>query len=230
MIVLMAGRSIDIVVHGTITSTSARQATYAGNNYDSCISADGGVGLLALFTGGINSKYSPAPNAALYDRAPTGALGGMGVIQLMAPPGTPGTTNVDGTNTVLDDNINFHVSSLTSAKIEGTRKMELLAWRGMPDENGTLRDDAGQVINIGDDEGDMRPTPFLAPAPFGNRSRARGKWTDLGAAVRRIVSQPAGDSLPGGVFNPGAGQTGQDFGPQPFFDGTGCPIWLDEPK
>jgi len=219
MIVLMAGRSIDIVVHGTITSTSARQATYAGSNYDFCLSADGGSGLLALFTGPINGKYSPV-NATLYDSAPTGALGGMGVIQLMAPPGTPGTTNVDDTNTVLDDNINFHVGSLTSAKVIGTRKMELLAWRGMPDENGTLRNDDGQVVSIGDDEGDMRPTPFLAPAPFGNRSRARSKWADFGGAVRRIVNQPTGDNLPGGVFNPGVGQTGQDFGPLPFFDGT----------
>lgn len=216
MIVLMAGKSIDIVVHGT----SVSQATYAANDFDFCISADGGASLRQFLTLPINGKYSPQPNASTYDNSPAGGLGGMGVIQLMAPPGTPGTTNVDGTNTVLDDNINFYVGSLVGAKVQGSGKMQLLAWRGLPDESGTLRDDNGQLVNIGDNEGDMRPTPFLAPAPFGNRSRARGKWIDLGAAVRRIVSQSAGDGLPGGVYDPGAGQTGQDFGPQPFFEGT----------
>ncbi|MHC4918111.1 MAG: hypothetical protein ACYTKC_00820, partial [Planctomycetota bacterium] len=227
MIVLMAGVSIDIVIHGQIGSTSARTATYAGNNFDFCLSADGGAGLTALFTGGIVSKYVPFPSASSRDSTPSGALGGQGVIQLMAPPGTPGTTNVDGTNTVLDDNIHFHVGSLNSAKVEGTRKMELLAWRGMPDANGQMRDDDGKAISIGDDEGDMRPTPHLAPAPFGSRSRARRKWVDLGASVRRIVASSTGDSLPGGVYDPGAGKIGEDFGPQPFFAGTDVGVPTD---
>jgi hypothetical protein len=97
--------------------------------------------------------------------------------------------------------------------------MSLLAWRGMPDENGAMRDDHGELVQIGDNDGDMRPSPVLAQVPFGPRSVMSSKWQDLGVAVRRMTTQ-GGDSLPGGVnVQPGLG-IGDPFGPQPSFAGT----------
>ncbi|MEE9126414.1 MAG: hypothetical protein V3U11_04685, partial [Planctomycetota bacterium] len=152
MIVLMAGESIDFVIHGPTTS-----ATYASNNFNFVLSADGGVGLMDVFAGGgVASKYKPFPNASSRDSRPTGAMGGMGIIQLMAPPGVAGTagpTSADKTDTVLDDNIHFHVGSLTATPVDGTLKKALLAWRGMPDENGTMRNDLTGIVTIGDNEG-----------------------------------------------------------------------------
>ncbi|MHC4898092.1 MAG: Ig-like domain-containing domain [Planctomycetota bacterium] len=219
MIVLMAGRSIDLVVHGADNVSQIGQATYAGNNFDFGLSADGGVGLLTAFTGSITSKYVPFPNANARNR-PTGGMGGMGVIQLMAPPGSPGTANVDGTNTVLDDNINFLVGSLASGeRVTDQNKMALLAWRGIPDENGILRDDNGVIVDIGDNDGDMRPSPVLMPPAFGPRSRMRGKWQDRGVVVRHMTTT-GGDGVAGGVnVQPGM-KVNDDFGPQQFFAAT----------
>ena len=54
----------------------------------------------------VQDKYKPTGQAMVagtsYDTEPLGGLGGMGIVQLMAPPGE--NLN-DGTNTRLDDNI-----------------------------------------------------------------------------------------------------------------------------
>ena len=74
-----------------------------------------------------------------YDTEPLGGLGGMGIVQLMVPPGE---NLVDGTNTRLDDNIKFFAPGSTN-EILGAGKRQLLAWRGFPDATGTFVDDAG---------------------------------------------------------------------------------------
>jgi hypothetical protein len=61
----------------------------------------------------------------------------------------------------------------------------MLAWRGIPDSLGIGRNDAGGAISIGDNEGDIRPSPVLLPAPFGPQTRLRSRWIDTGATARR---------------------------------------------
>ena len=98
------GGSIDIWQHG---ETYAR-ATRTNKGYEFAISADGGVGLLDTYgtraTASVRSKYPPTSSANMNGQ-PSGGFGGLGIIQLMAPPGDG--TNADETNTLLDDNINI---------------------------------------------------------------------------------------------------------------------------
>lgn len=215
MIVLMAGRRIQIHKHG---------GPYASpnNNYSFAISADGGIGRMAnngSNLGVIRSKYDPVPHRSgavpkEMNARPSGGFGGLGLIQLMAPPG-PNPGEDDGTNTILDDNIDI-IDPNTMAKLEGTEKQRFLAWRGSKDPNGVPRDDAGVEVVIGKEEGDIRPCPMLMPAPYGTRSRIRSKWIDLGAANRRMTV-PGGDSLPRGVGQAGSFNPGDVFGPRPEF-------------
>jgi hypothetical protein len=132
--------------------------TYAKADYDFPISADGGIGRLAMFGGGgvVTSKYPPT-FAANMNARPSGGMGGLGIIQFMAPPGT---TNSDGTNTYLDDNILLRVPG---GQLSGANKQRYLAWRGFPDKTGKWVDDFGKATNIGDNAGDFRPTPILIP-------------------------------------------------------------------
>jgi hypothetical protein len=146
----------------------------------------------------VDDKY-PATNIAintqfrtLYDSAPLGGFGGMGIVQLMAPPGD----NSDGTNTVLDDNIKV---IRAGAELTGAQKRLMLAWRGFPNSLGQGLDDAGNVITIGDAEGDIRPSPTLLPTPFDDKSRLRSIWIDTGSTVRRSI--PADDGLPRGIID-----------------------------
>jgi hypothetical protein len=164
------------------------------------VSADGGVCLTGTFgTPTISGKY-PANGTAVaasygtnYDSAPLGAFGGMGIIQLMAPPGP--TQASDGTNTILDDNILLYRNSVLAA---GADKQGLIAWRGFPDAAGVFRDDAGNAINIGANEGELRPAPILLPVPFSAKTRMRSFWLDTGASKRRPLA--SSDNLPRGII------------------------------
>ncbi|HEX5051595.1 MAG TPA: Ig-like domain-containing protein [Planctomycetota bacterium] len=201
MVVLMTAKAIRIEAHGGAQAnrfaySAAPGAPFLGNDYTFAVSADGGV----CTTGGfgtvfVSSKYPASGQTPIagtsYDADPLGGFGGMGIVQLMTPPGT----NADGTNTVLDDNIHFYLPGQLGldplpAPIAAAGKRQLLGWRGLPDGSGQSFDDAGQVVDIGDDEGDIRPAPILLPAPFGSRSRARSRWIDTGSSARRALAAP----------------------------------------
>ncbi len=197
MVVLMSAKGIVIEAHGSTTVTPPRflygvpaGAIYQGNDYSFAVSADGGVCTTGGFGGvNISDKYPASGNPPLagstYDADPLGGFGGMGVVQLMVPPGQNLT---DGTNTLLDDNITFVLPGSTTP-ITGAGKRQLLAWRGFPNALGTFVDDSGQPTNIGDNEGDIRPSPILLPTPFGALSRARSSWIDTGSSQRRPLAQ-----------------------------------------
>jgi len=200
MVILMAGKSIEIFAHGTPART-----TYADNDYSFAVSADGGVCRTGSFsTPNISSKYPASgqqPQAGTnYDSKPLGALGGMGIVQLMVPPGDPTGPNVDGTNTVLDDNI--IVYDVFSTQTSGQNKVDILAWRGFPNEQGVLVDDFGVETNIGANEGDIRPSPILLPVPYSAKTRARSEWLDFGFARREPIAfaPPANENRPRSII------------------------------
>ncbi|MCA8974654.1 MAG: hypothetical protein KDC98_08025, partial [Planctomycetes bacterium] len=179
MVILMSATNIVINVHG---------GNYSQRDYDFSISADGGI----CRTGNgqaprVLSKY-PANGQAIasanftweknYDLAPLGGFGGMGIVQLMAPPGD----NSDGTNTVLDDHIILYRNT---SLLESTAKVQALAWRGFYNSQGREVDDSNVETNIGANEGDIRPSPILMPTPFASKTRLRSHWIDTGASSRR---------------------------------------------
>ena len=94
-------------VYGSPSSSSTATHPFQGKDYDFAISADGGVCKTGGF-GAVNIQGKYRPNGqdmvagTSYDTEPLGGLGGMGIVQLMVPPGE---NLVDGTNTRLDDNI-----------------------------------------------------------------------------------------------------------------------------
>jgi hypothetical protein len=135
--------------------------TYANNNYDFVLSADGGVSTTGSFGQPVVfAKYPPNGQlpqpGSTYDSAPLGGFGGMGIVELVTRPGT----NADGTNTVLDDNISLF---LNGVPLSGAQKIQYLAWRGFRNAQGVLVDDFGAPTNIGANEGDIRPAPVLLP-------------------------------------------------------------------
>ena len=210
MVVLMSATRIEINARGTGTNYLYGGPAGDNNNYDFSISADGGICATGTFQAPIvQRKYVsnsgtaiPATFRTTYDVAPLGGFGGMGIVQLMAPAGD----NTDNTNTRLDDNI---VVLRSGVAVTGTAKTNLLAWRGYQG-----RDDAGTVVTINDNEGDIRPSPVLLPAPFGNLSRVRSQWIDTGSSVRRgLVSD---DNLPRGIVE----QNGAQRGPRYEFAGV----------
>jgi hypothetical protein len=210
MVVLMAGDSIVLHTHG---------GTYTSPNFDAnfAITADGGVGLLDPYGGNANAivgKYNhPSYGASTWNGAPSGGFGGLGVIQLMAPPGDPNSTT-DGTRTILDDNI---VILNNGIPLSGQGKMNYISWRGTPDKDGVFKDDFNQNVTTARAEaGDLRPRPILMPAPFGSRSRIRSKWIDMGA-VNRTMSDVAGDG-PRGLMTPAGFTPGSTYGPIPEFE------------
>ena len=217
MVVLMSATRIVIEAHGNATNnryvygspdaTSTANNPYLGNDYSFAVAADGGL----TTTGGfgsvnISSKY-PGNGASMltgasYDEEPLGGLGGMGIVQLMVPPGE----NADGTNTRLDDNIVFRLPG-QNTDLPAANKRQLLGWRGFPIGNNTFVDDNNVPFNLGDNEGDIRPAPTLMPVPFNAKSRARSKWIDTGASQRRAVAgadgQPRGlDTSNGALVGP----------------------------
>jgi hypothetical protein len=196
MVVLMSADSIEI---------NTRGGNYTSNDYDFSISADGGVCVTGTQPPVVQGKYPASGSnittawAELYDSAPLGGFGGMGIVQLMAPPGDP-ASSTDGTNTVLDDNLRVMVNG---ALATGVVKQSALAWRGFPNDLGAGVDDSGAVINIGDNEGDIRPSPTLLPTAFASKTRLRSKWIDTGATARRDVGVTP-DELPRGIVTPGS--------------------------
>jgi hypothetical protein len=215
MVILMSATRIVIHAHGGNSTVAPfnRIDTYGQRDYDFAISADGGVCTTGTFAAPIvlnkypSGRGQPTVTQATYDSAPLGGLGGMGIVQLMAPPGT----NADNTNTILDDNIRF---IRLGVEATGTLKQQLLAWRGFPNASGELVGDNGVATNIGDNEGDIRPAPILMPVPFAVTSRMRSKWIDTGASRRRPLL--ADDGLPRGIVE----QLGALAGPTYEFAGT----------
>src|SRR5690606_2762487 len=112
------------------------------------------IGLQGRYSYEISAKYPVGNNT--WDLLPAGGFGGLGVIQLMTPIGT----NVDGTNTVLDDGIELYRSG---QRLTGAAKTRYLGWRGYLDPNGIWVDDAGNPTGVGKGHGDMRPDPILLP-------------------------------------------------------------------
>ncbi len=234
MVILMSAKGINIEAHGnpnigtegrfvygSPSTTSTPTHPYTGNDYDFAVSADGGVCTTGAF-GSVNmqDKYKPNGQGMLagssYDGEPLGGLGGMGIVQLMVPPGE--NLN-DGTNTRLDDNIRMLVPGTystpgTGIDLLGARKRQLLGWRGFPNALGTFVDDDGNPTNIGSNEGDFRPAPTLLPVPFNAKSRIRSKWIDTGLSQRRRMG--VADGLPRGLVT----ATGARVGPTFEFAGT----------
>ncbi len=207
MVILMSNERIVLHTHG-----GNNRWNYAERDYDFCVSADGGVCTTGGYAGTgsawlIESKYPaqglPTYTGEQYDLNPLGGFGGLGIVQLMAPVGS---TNQDGTNTVLDDNIVLMRSGLPLA---GAAKQAALAWRGFPDGAGAFFDDDGDPVAIGDQLGDIRPAPQLLPVPFGPRSRVRSRWLDTGASKRRPLAQA--DGLPRGLVTAGGNVVGPVF-------------------
>jgi hypothetical protein len=114
----------------------------------------------------------------------------MGGVLLMVPAGT----NADGTNTVLDDNIRFFNGA---NQVDAATKRRYIAWRGFPNESGQNVDDNNNLINLGDADGDIRPSPVLMPSPIGDRTRLRSIWIDTGSSVRRALQ--SADGAPRGI-------------------------------
>jgi hypothetical protein len=178
MVVLIAGNRIEITKHGE---------TYANNDFNFPISADGGVGTQGRFGGNEwLAKYPPPTQPSEWDDNPSGGFGGMGLVQLMAPPGD----NSDGTNTRLDDNIVI-LNSSGLPETDPEEKMRYLAWRGFFINGQWVDDDNNPTYanTSPDDEGDIRPAPILLPSPISPTSRVRSIWIDTGKSVRRPLSQ-----------------------------------------
>ncbi|MCU0865886.1 MAG: hypothetical protein MUC36_19045 [Planctomycetes bacterium] len=224
MVVLMSAKQIIIEAHGVPAQSrylygAPAGSPYQGNDYTFAVSADGGV----CTTGGFGSislasKYPSSGSAMVagtsYDGEPLGGLGGMGIVQLMVPPGD---SNSDNTNTKLDDNIIFRLPPPSpQTDITGLAKQHLLGWRGFG-VGATGFDDSGVAINLGSNEGDIRPSPTLLPVPFNAKSRARSTWIDTGSSQRRELA--AADGLARGIV-------GADSGPIFDFQGLDAQGYL----
>lgn len=191
-VVLMAGQGIALHTHGE---------TFANRDYDFALAADGGVSRGSTFGLTVLRKYpangQPVFTEVEYHATAFGGFGGMGAIQLMVPVGT---TNADGTNTVLDDAITILRNGI---ELTGVEKQRYLGWRGFADANGVFVDDFGVPTGTIGGQGDMRPDPILMPCPFASdgRARARSEWQPLGGLFRREVGAP--DGLPRAVVGDG---------------------------
>ncbi|MEC9047366.1 MAG: Ig-like domain-containing protein [Planctomycetota bacterium] len=206
MVILMSAKSIVI----NAKSGDGQSYSYRDNDYDFAISADGGVCVTGNAPPVVAGKYPASGSAVteqstlIYDSSPLGGFGGMGIVQLMVPPGE---LNSDNTNTVLDDNIRILTGGLEA---NGQQKIDLLSWRGYPNSFGQGVDDQGQEVNPqGLDEGEIRPRPHLLPTPFGSSSRLRSKWIDTGATARRALSLD--DNLPRGIVEQGGALAGPGY-------------------
>ncbi len=146
MVVIASLSKVELHAHGE---------TFANQDYSFCLSAEGGIGTQGIFSGwAIEGKYPPV-NSYSWSK-PSGGFGGLGIIQILTPIGS----NVDGTNTIFDDNIDIVKNGQV---LQGSAKQRYIAWRGYPDANGVPADDSGKPTNIGRNAGDMRPTPILQP-------------------------------------------------------------------
>ena len=234
MVILMSAKAIEIEAHGDpavnrfLFDTPTRPQ-FASLDYSFGVSADGGICRVGEFVTQFNvgtpipNKYpvvdgQPMWQPTQYDANPAGGVGGMGIVQLMAPPGD---NSLDGTNTILDDNIHFFMPGMMSVdgpsdpanRLVGLEKQQLLGWRGYPDGAGEWRDDFGGLTD--DAEGDIRPAPTLLPSTLQVRSRMRSKWIDTGRSQRRSLAGGP-DGLARGLDTSG----GADVGPVYSFAGT----------
>jgi hypothetical protein len=222
MIVLMAGQGLEIAVHGNEAATPNPRSTYGEGDFDFAISADGGIGTQGRFGGTeILNKY-PFGSQSTWNQKPVGAFGGLGLVQILVPPGDDQS---DNTGNRLDDRIRFVTDSGgTLQEVSPERKKRLLAWRGWPDEIlGQRVDDNGneirlQILNASGvyvdspaGEGDIRPSPILLPSPFGAVSRAQSRWIDMGAAVRQRRDVTPADDDPRTVVAPPGEEPRPDF-------------------
>ena len=150
LLVILTRTGIELVAHGE---------TYANNDYSFSVSADGGVGTQGRFSGTeILGKYPPLSSTSAWNQKPIGGMGGMGIVELVVPIGN----NSDGTNTIFDDNV--HILDANGNRLTGAQKQRYIAWRGYFDPvQGRFEDDFGNPTNIGDNEGDIRPSPVLLP-------------------------------------------------------------------
>jgi hypothetical protein len=133
MVVLMSSSRIDIHQHTD---------TYKNKDTSFALSADGAISRVSAYTSVRKEKYigyTTYKNNA-------GGFGGMGVVQLMTPPGT----DADGTNNNLDDNVRIIKSDGKPAT--GIEKTNWLF------------------------DGDIRPDPTLLPVSYGRFSAAVTKW------------------------------------------------------
>ena len=228
MVVLMSAKAIEIEAHGDSGQNRFLYGTppnpqFAGEDYSFSVSADGGICKVGSFGTGTNvfAKYrtngQPMWLPTTYDANPAGGVGGMGIVQMMAPPGD---NSVDGTNTILDDNIHFYMPGMMvvagpsnpANRLTGLAKQQLLGWRGFPDSQGEWRDDGGDLTSNA--EGDIRPAPILVPSTLQVTSRVRSKWIDTGSSQRREVMGPDGAAR--GLDVSG----GAEVGPLFAFEGT----------
>jgi hypothetical protein len=147
MVILMSASKIEIWQHANQWKSPTFDSRFA-------ITADGGIGASAPVR---TEKYDPA-NSGEDNR---GGFGGMGVVQLMAPPGT----DADGTGNVQDDNIEMLNS--VGNPYTGTPKTDWLY------------------------QGDIRPRPYVMPVPFSRFSQVRTRWVSTGATIRRQVTNTA---------------------------------------
>ncbi|MEZ5989824.1 MAG: Ig-like domain-containing protein [Planctomycetota bacterium] len=88
MVVLMSASRIDLHTHG---------GTFAGSDYQFSVTADGNISRVSSYSTVRTAKYVGMTG----NKSNTGGYGGMGIVQLMTPPGT----DSDNTGTALDDNI-----------------------------------------------------------------------------------------------------------------------------
>ncbi|MEZ5989826.1 MAG: Ig-like domain-containing protein [Planctomycetota bacterium] len=88
MVVLMSASRIDLHTHG---------GTFAGGDYEFSVSADGNISRVSSYSTVRTKKYVGLTS----NKNNAGGYGGMGIVQLMTPPGT----DSDNTGTTLDDNI-----------------------------------------------------------------------------------------------------------------------------
>ncbi len=87
MVVLMSATRIDLHTH---------QGTYAKRDYNFSVTADGNISRVESYGTRRRQKYPPTA-----DKPNSGGFGGMGLIQIQAPPGN----DSDKTGSILDDNI-----------------------------------------------------------------------------------------------------------------------------
>jgi hypothetical protein len=205
MVVLISGEGIDIYRDRGYSDS-------APGRFDFAVSADGGICTQGEFSPPvIVSKYfNNTVGSATWGNREIGGFGGLGLVQLMTPPGD----DLDGTNNRLDDNIRFldpttQTNPAGPTELPVSEKVRLLAWRGWRTGASGI-DDAGNTIVIGRNEGAVRPSPILLPSTFGGVSRARSKWIDLGAANRRAMTTAPTGIDPRVVVTSGAAP-GPDF-------------------
>ena len=175
-VVLMSATGIDIYQH---------QGRWQGNDSNFAISADGSFGRNSGF--GRPARF--IKYQATIGSVNAGGFGGMGIVQLMAPPGEDKDNGGNGTGTVQDDNIRI----LDGAGKEVANKTPWLF------------------------QGDIRPDPILLPPPFSRFSQGRTRWIATGATERRVVGSTSGVRATTSV--PTHEKDAKTYGPDWYFAG-----------